>query len=383
MVAELSEITLRQLSPSQVRWYAVQAGWKPVEGVKRPVIVLNHPTDELAQLQIPTAGTERERAFLMGEAVRQLAESERRPAREVLADLAMPPADILRLHVDSRDAEGGSLPLDEGLRLLKGGHDLLLAAACSAHQPQAYYLRQSFATAQEFLRGCRVGQTETGSYIATIMTPVTPPVAPSLFDNGEETVDIAREPFPRRVTLLLMQALQTVRGALNHAQTEEVLQGVSRGVSANLCEALASMSPNDSRAMLHIGVSWSRNRPRVPTPIPHRVSFASQEFTIVREAGRRLRESIEPRRERVEGPVLTLQAEPAQLFEQFQGRVTIRALVGGRPGRVRFTLPEADYARACDAHRDHRQIAVTGVLQRDVQAKMFELLEPQGFAVLT
>lgn len=99
MAAELSEALLRQLSPAYVRWYAIQAGWKPVEGVKRSVIVLNHPTDDLTQLQIPTAGSERERAFLMGEAVLRLADMQKRQPSEVLYDLAMPPADVLRLQM--------------------------------------------------------------------------------------------------------------------------------------------------------------------------------------------------------------------------------------------------------------------------------------------
>ena len=97
----------------------------------------------------------------------------------------------------------------------------------------------------------------------------------------------------------LVAALQTVRGALDRGRTEEVLQGVSHGISANLMEALASMSPGDFRAILQVGVSWSRNRPRLPSRLPNRVAFAHSEFPIVRETGRRLRESIEPRRERV------------------------------------------------------------------------------------
>src|SRR5438093_4255183 len=144
MAVDLPETLLRQLDPAQVRWYAVQAGWKPVTGTKRPVIVLNHPTDELTQLQIPTAGSDRERAFLMGEAVRRLAEEEQRSPWEVLDDLTALHADTLRLRVESRDAEAGTLPLEEGLRLFQGGRDLLLAAACSAHQPQAYYPRQTY-----------------------------------------------------------------------------------------------------------------------------------------------------------------------------------------------------------------------------------------------
>jgi hypothetical protein len=382
MAADLPETLLRQLSAARVRWYAVQAGWKPVEGVKRPVIVLNHPTDDLTQVQIPTAGSDRERVFMMAEVVRQLAEAEKRPPREVLHDLVMPPADVVRLQVESRDAETGSLPLEEGLRLLEAGRDLLLAAACSAHQPQAYYPRQSFTAAQDFLRSCRVGQTERGSFVATILAPAIPDVAPSLFDNGEAPVDPQLEPYERRVTLRLMQALQTVRGALDHGKAEEVLEGVSNGVSANLCEALAAMSPADTRALVHIAIAWSHSRPRIPATLPRRVTFAHFDFPIVREAGRRLREGIEPRRERIEGPVLSLQAEPAQLYQEFQGRVTIRALIADRAARVRFLLGEADFARACEALRDHRWVAVWGLLQRDATAKMYELLHPQRFEVL-
>src|SRR5947207_14446153 len=107
MHRDLPEKLLRHLSPSNVRLYAVHAGWRPVNGVKRPVLVLNHPTDELTQIQIPTAGSDKEITFLMGEAVERLAESERRPAREVLNDLILPNADKLQLAVQSRDAETG------------------------------------------------------------------------------------------------------------------------------------------------------------------------------------------------------------------------------------------------------------------------------------
>jgi hypothetical protein len=360
MAADLPEALLRQLIPAQVRWFAVQAGWRPVEGVKRPVIVLSHPTDDLAQLQIPIAGSDRERAFLMGEAVRQLAVSQKRSAGELLNDLAMPPSDVLRLQMESRDAESGTLPLEEGLRLLEGGRDLLMAAACSAHHPQAYFPRQSYAPAQDFLRSCRVGQTERGSFVATILAPVTPEVAPSLFDNGQEAFDLFQEPYERRVTPLL---------------------GVSQGVSANLCEALGAMGPFDLTAALRIGISWSPNRRRVPVAI-HQLAFSHAELPFVREVGRRLRERIEPHRERVEGPVVSLHAEPAQLFEQFKGRVVIRALIAGRTERVRFLLSQAEYGLACDAHRDHHRVGVEGVLKRDAQAKMFDLLQPQDFRVL-
>lgn len=381
MAGDLSETLLRQLNPAQVRWYAVRAGWTPVNGSKRPVIVLNHPTDGLTQIQIPTAGAEREVAFLMGEAVQALAKFERRQAREVLADLAVPPADILRLHIQSPSANSGTLPLDEGLNLLKGGSSLLLAAACSAHQPLAHYRSQTFAPAQEFLRSCQLGQTERGSYIATIIAPVTPELTPSLFDAVGDDLEIGDEPYERRVTLLLMQALQVLRGTLDRGRADELLRAVPQGVSANLCDALASMSPSDSRASLQVSMAWSRNRPRVPSEVPARIGFAQAEFSTLREAGRRLR-NVEPRRVQVKGPVIGLQAEPADLVEDFRGNVTIRTLVSGRSARVRFVLQQSEYQQACDAHRDRRRVAISGLLHGDSQTRVFDLDSPKEFRVL-
>ncbi len=212
MPVDLSESLLRQLSPAQVRWYAVQAGWKPVDGVKRPVIVLNHPTDKLTQLQIPTAGSDRERAFLMEEAIRRLAEAENRPACEILNDLAAPAADILRVRVESRDEQAGSLPLDRRASPFRGRPRFAIGRRVQRTPTASLLSPADLRAAQAFLRGCRVGQTERGSFVVTILSPVIPDVAPSLFNNGDAAIDWVQEPYERRVTLLLMQALQTVRG---------------------------------------------------------------------------------------------------------------------------------------------------------------------------
>ncbi len=112
------------------------------------------------------------------------------------------------------------------------------------------------------------------------------------------------------------------------------------------------------------------------------VAFNPIDFPIVREAGHRLRESIEPRRARVEGPVVSLQAKPPRLYEGFQGRVIIRTMIAGSAARVRFLLNQDDYGRACDAHRDQRRVSATGILKRDPKAKLFDLLHPQDFQVL-
>src|SRR5207249_2670216 len=150
------------------------------------------------------------------------------------------------------------------LQLLQGGRDLLLAAACSAHEPRAYYPRQSFREALDFLQGCRVGQTERGSFVATILAPVPPSLdraAPqSLYPEMAEGLRIAAEPYPRRVTLRLMASLGLVHEALRAGSPERMLQEVPAGVSANLCEALTAMSPSSPQGSLEVDMSWARTR---------------------------------------------------------------------------------------------------------------------------
>jgi hypothetical protein len=382
MHLELPDRLLKRLNPSDVRRYAVQSGWIPVDGIKRPVILLNHPTDETIQIQIPREGNEREVSYLMNDALLRLAEMEKRSPREVLNDILLGPADRLRLSVQSADADSGSLPMGDALKLFEGGYNILLAGACSAHHPQAFYPRQAFAQAQEFIRRCRLGQTEWNSYSATIIAPVPPQLSPSLFENQDEGEEIVEQPYERRVTLLVMRGLQTIHAAIERGKAAEILGGVAQGVSANLCDALASIGLGDTHGRLKITMNWSRTRPQVPQNTLSDVTFRENDFVLIREAARMLREAFNTRRERIEGLILGLQAEPAQLFADFQGKVTIRALVDGRSVRVRFVLNQEDYAVACDAHRDGRRVAVVGDLQKAIQAKQFELSDPQDFKML-
>ncbi len=224
-------------------------------------------------------------------------------------------------------------------------------------------------------------QTERGSYVAAILAPVPPDLMPSLLDGLEEGTEAGDEPYERRVTLSLMQALQWIQSAIESAKPRDILEGVQEGVSANLCEALASIGPEDPQASVELSMSWSRSRPRLPSRVKDRVSFAQGEFVLIREAGRRLCEGVEARREKVQGPVISLHAEAAHLFGDFQGRVILRAEVNGQTQRVRVLLSRPEYVRACDAHRDGQRVEVTGILQRDARAKLFDLLEPRGFHV--
>ena len=165
---------------------------------------------------------------------------------------------------------------------------------------------------------------------------------------------------------------------LDSGNYDQILEGVDEGVSANLCEAVASMQPSGEQAQLHVRMGWSSTVPG-PRTVESSIGFSPTAFEIVRESGRKLREDLSLNRKRIEGRIINLKADPS-LFDDFEGAVTLRADVGGIPLGCRYFLNLEDYKKACDAHRDGRIVAVTGLLQRE--AKLYYLLQPQDFSVL-
>jgi hypothetical protein len=370
------------LRPRDVQLYLVSRGWvaDPAES-SSDATLFHHPDMGDAEILLPLRRDFGDYTLRMADVVQALALVERHPVFEMLNELSGPPSDVLRLRVSAPDATLGNLPLDEGLRLLRGGREMLLSAACSTARPQGFHPEKSLKKPNDFIRNCRLGQTERGSFVATIITPVPP----SLRQEGLPGVDgfeEVLEPFARRVTTRLMGSLRIVDEAVRTASLDPILRGIEEGVSANLCEAVAAMRPDGDQSHLDISMQWSRSRDRVPDHVPKVVTFAREDFLIVEEAGQRLREQARPRRERFVGKVHILQSDVPSLFDDPVGKIIMRTTVGGQPARVKVVLHRDDYKRACDAHRDEKRVAVTGLIHHDIRIRVYELSEARDFQVL-
>lgn len=370
--------TLDALRIEDVQLYLVSRGWQ-VEPSRFAGLANLYRLPSLpdAEVLVPTDRGLADYPQRMAEAVLNLAAVEQRSEWEVLNDLSGPPADVLRIAVSSPSASLGTMPLDQGLEILKRGRELLNAAACHVHHPQPYYSKLYFKEADAFLASCRLAQTErNGAFIARIAAPIPPLLErqPELFDS--DGAGFAREPFPRQVTWRLMHALQTVNSVVESGRFASLLSALADGVTANLCESLAGMLPDEEQAAVKLTMSWSRNRPTVPATVASQVRFAQAARPILRSAAEALRDRGSPRPQEVQGHIVTLHATNT-LLEGFDGQVDLATDLG----RVRVLLPKADYQRACDAHKDGQRVAVTGLLKP--AAKHSELIQPRNFRVLS
>ncbi len=363
------------ITPSDVRWYALGRGWKS-QPSRNPAIAIFYKPDSNEQLQVPQQGTGRDVALMMAEVLRKFSEIENRQIEDVSQDLRHPFADALRLRVESRLADSGTLPLIEGLQLFEGGRKLLVSAACSTVMPQAFYPRKSLKGVDEFIKKCQVGQTAIGSYVASILCPPLPPATPMLFDGVED-----EPPFERQVTQRLMNGLNVLNESVQSGDPSLIEKGIASGVSADLCDALSSITPPEEDSVLQVELSWSPVRPQVSKTIPNALRFAAPDLAFIRNAGRKLREQT-VRQDTVEGRIVTLK-EHSMLVKEVGRTVEVRAKIDDKWATVRFVLQEDQYRTACDAYRDQKPVKVRGMLRRGEQSKFYDMYNPQSFDIVT
>ncbi len=138
--------------------------------------------------------------------------------------------------------------------------------------------------AMEHVRRVRIGQSERGSYIVTVLCRVTP----LLHKQTNLPFTESEEIFERQVTLMLARSLQALEHAAREAATHQeyavFAQAIPEGVSANLCDAVAGfweMKTSNAKSVL----SWSPTRPALQR---------SPRYFLCREQGFKARNQPSP-----------------------------------------------------------------------------------------
>lgn len=188
------------------------------------------------------------------------------------------------------------------------------------------------------------------------MSPVvSPPIKMSKTDTrGWEDL-----PLERRVTYRLAEALAAARQATDNTNRglEDAFQNaVGQGVSANLCESLATLTKALSRFEISIGwaSTWLTDRPRAVE------RFSEHDEPILRQASRAYRSGLPIPGETLIGYVPRLNREQ----HETGGTVTFHAKVDGIHRSVSAFLPHDLYRQAMRAHDQKATVVLRGDLER-------------------
>jgi hypothetical protein len=367
---------LLAIRPLNVAAYLRARDWKHESEIdeRASLWTWKGPDGQEADLVLPLRSDVSDFALRMSEVLRTLSTVERRSQLEILQDLLTSTADLIRIRAVGTTSIDGALPLEQAVRFVEASRNMVLAAACAAIEKRAFYAKRKADAAMEYIGRVRMGQTERGSYVLTILSPVPPELAPNsqLLPLGlpEE------EPYERRVMRTLMDALTSLRNASGEFLVTEngapFLAAVNDGVSANLCDAVSDVL-EVAGENLEVGVTWSKSR---STQRDRRVTIAANSAPVIALAARMFRAVATVEDFEVQGLVIHLHRGPSAR----SGDVTITANVENRWRNVVVELPDPDYSLAVQAHDQRRAVSCIGDLVRE--GRGFRLLKPRHFAVI-
>ena len=270
------------VSPAALWAYARSVGWIKVEPYGDHSDV--YEAEGLPEIILPRTQRLGDYAHVVSQLIEIFARVAEMDALALYRDLVTADRDVIRVRVGGDEGAKGDVSLDAGIDLMCGARDMLLAAVCSLENPRPVYRTNTIRKASDDLRRVRLGQTEQGSFVVTLLTPVIPPPLESSFGTSH----FDRDPIERRITRRLSDALSATQKATertNGGDAEAFFETVSDGVSANLCEALVTLI--EPFPTLDIGIVWARTRPMEAGR--ETVRFAKDNASILREVARSFR----------------------------------------------------------------------------------------------
>ena len=367
---------LSSLRPLDILAYLRSTGWYPVSATHDKdkssvwsLSVLQQLSTTEPDVLVPLWREAADFPLRVGELLRTLEGIEQRSQEEILKDISTTSSDLVRIRALGVEDIDGSIPLDSGVLFVEKARDMILSAACATVAPGPYWRRKP-NRAMDFMLRARMGQTERGSYILTVHSPVPPEL---------HTTVTPESPFERRVIETLTVSLGAVREAAKQAVITGDLQpfreAVPLGVSANLCDALVGLSRVSPKNDFEVSVAWSRRRP-VGDRSRSIVAITSDFVPVIEEASRLFKET-EPQDDfELMGFVERLtRSQGAD-----RGTISVSTIIDERPYHVALELTSPEYEVAVDAHHDSKPISVTGELVRE--GRSYELKKPRQLRVM-
>lgn len=345
---------LHAVTPAALAAYARSYGWRKTAAYGQYANIFT--ADDRPEILIPHTDSIADYASVVARLVEIFSETNEQEQLSLYRDLVNTDNDVVRVRA-AIDTEDGSIGIDDGVSLIRNARRMLLATACAVNAPQPVYRAGANKDAANYMKNVRLGQTEHGSFVVTMLARIPPEVQLDLpFSDSNDTV----EPMERQVSLSLLRALRAAKSVISASNSGDKFvfdqAMVDQGVSANLCEALFGLVESGDR--IEIALSWAKTRPVAETN--PRISFSVSDAEILKEGARVLRERTPRKNFELRGFVPRLKRDE----EDEQGIAFLRGIVDDRPVTVAMELGDEEYTKATDAHSNRREVVVRGDLLR-------------------
>lgn len=345
---------VREITPSRIRKYLLGTGWKEDDTKFDAVNLFYYKDSPEEQILLPIKIEFLDYSRRIRELVEHLSTIQNRNEEEIFNELLLPASDIIRFRIDNKDTKGGTLPLPDGISLLPNVKQMLYASAMSLLKPNTYFKVLKNKDVEEFIDSCRWGQTERGSFVASVVCPI---------DLNKNLLGERVNKFGRETTLNLMNSLNTITTSIDRHAREGTIDKSIRDekFNYNFCTALMELQPEEKDSNISVSVNWApEDQPNVP--VTSHVTIRKDHYEQLPKIVERIRPKDKPRYEEFVGKVGTLSGQEDKNEKLVKGDVIL--LLAGRGGifRTKVFLDRKDYEVACDAHLNNKTISIKGEL---------------------
>ena len=355
-----------KINPHDVVKYLKDTGWIQYKTKKEYIKTFQKITDkdDFYQVIIPIEKGLADYKQAMFEAIEQIAFLEGQSPEQLMLYLLNPNTDILKIRLQKKDIEAGSILFDDAINLFENAKKLIAATAQDVLHPRYIHQGRQEEAVSQFINNCKFGQTEIGSYIISVVCPFAE------LDESEEYKQLSifsdeeqcANSLTRKVTNRIMSNVSTIKKNIDNGEYEKLISDDEETmISANFYEALTGMNISDQDTAVEFIAQWSpvvkRNRCD-----QDRIVLTHDYYQPITRTIEKLRETINTHSKLV-GRVKRLESIP-DASKRTNGKVTIVYLdENDNKKTVRLQLARDDYNKAIEAHESGSHVEVIGEIE--------------------
>lgn len=212
-----------KISPLAFAKYLKDMGWELFQNRKKYIKIFQYEkNDDFFQVIIPMEKRLNDYKEAMYRAVVTVAEAENKPVEQVMLCLLNPNADILKISLEKRDMEAENIFFDDAIQIYESTKRLLAATALDILHPRRYHQGKMDDRVLKFLSSCRLGQTEIGSCVVSVVCPFAELDENegyrqlSIFSDEEQCANS----LTRQVTRRLMENISFIKDQIDDGKTD-------------------------------------------------------------------------------------------------------------------------------------------------------------------
>jgi hypothetical protein len=343
------------LRVADIAGYLADTGWQPSPG-NWPnggrATLWRHPED--FEVVVPAHDGMGDAERRIREILRCLTDLEERPVADIASEIAFPQLDRQYFRAFALGHDPGYTSLLSGVQTFNAIRSLLdVSARTVAEGPHFAFVGKAPSELRDVLRAAELGPTRVGSYVVEMRLAV----GTFARTGGEELSG-------RAILTQMLESVAAAQAAVMIGTPAAFDDAVPAGVSANLCRALGDLCGAERKDAFEITFRWARSIPFDGGP-SHVLPFPAGSGPLLQAAGGRLRALVASGPATVTGIVESLHDDAAGAD---RWRIKVRGeLRTDRIERARRAVwvrlaDQTSYDRAIVAHRERREITVSGEL---------------------